>query len=121
MQRILVDVFAFLTLPITIIAVKLDDWYDIGDFGERLPHRPRIINFMWAAWFTYFWLPCSFCGKYYGGHERCYYIQTHVGGGHSVCFRCKERAEKYNAENKERIDLETQNHYSLRFFQRREE
>lgn len=114
-QEKLNNVFAVFTFPITFLSYFLDQKYDIGDWGREFPHRPRFINFMWAAWFSFFWLPCSFCGKYYGGHEKCYHIQTSVGGGKSVCYRCKEKADKYNEDNKERLDKETQAHYSQRF------
>ena len=115
MQERLSTVFATLTFPMTVISYFLDDKFGIGDFGRSLPHRPRILNFIWAAWFSFFWLPCRFCGKYYGGHEKGYSIQTSVGGGESVCYRCKEKADKYNEENKERLDKATQEHYSQRF------
>ena len=115
MQEKLSNIFAILTLPITIVLCVLDDKFDIGDFGERLPYRPRIFNFIWASWFSFFWLPCSSCRKYFGGHEKSYSVQTSVGGGTSYCFRCKEKADKYNAENKERLEKATQEHYSQFF------
>lgn len=64
----------------------------------------------------YFWLPCSLCGGYYGGHEKSASLSTGwaegpfepnengkcpriVYGGTSVCLNCKDEADRLNLEN----------------------
>ena len=34
---------------------------------------PRFVHHFYANLFSYFWLPCRVCGRYFGGHQ--------IGGG----------------------------------------
>jgi len=53
-----------------------------------LPYKPRWINWLYACFNAYFWLPCPLCGKKFGGHEWYASIDNGCGGGRGVCPEC---------------------------------
>ena len=88
--------FAILTFPITIFCNFLDNKYDIGDIGRKFSYYPRILNFIWSAWFGYFWLPCPLCGKNFGGHEWKESIITSKSTGKGTCPKCATKTLEIN-------------------------
>ena len=91
--------FAVVTLPITILCGILDDKYDIGKKGNNFSYRPRILNFMWAAWFWYFWLPCPLCNKNFGGHEWKESLICSDSSGRGTCPQCIDETNEINKLN----------------------
>lgn len=41
-------------------------------FALLVPYAWRAVHRWWAQRHRFFWLPCSMCGREYGGHERDY-------------------------------------------------
>lgn len=57
-------------------------------FCRRHP-KWRFLNMIYASLFHYFWLPCTQCGRYYGGHEKHGKgINYSDGTGKSTCSFC---------------------------------
>lgn len=59
---------------------------------------PRFLHCIYAFCFGYFWLPCSICGRYFGGHERSVTWMHNLGMGESVCEKHEDLARKHNEE-----------------------
>jgi DNA-directed RNA polymerase subunit RPC12/RpoP len=61
----------------------------------------RWFNRLYAFINGYFWLPCSLCGKNFGGHEWFpdNSISISYGEGEAVCPNCGEKAREINKEN----------------------
>lgn len=68
--------------------------------------RPRFIQRIYAFLHAYYWLPCTICGEYYGGHEAAGTLMTSSTGGVLVCPDCAEEAEKRNRARREMEDHE---------------
>ncbi len=95
-QNFLFWTFIIMTLPISI-PMNFFIRSDRGDrIGEKLPYRPRILNWVWATWGGLFWDPCCLCGRNYGGHEGRGNLMLGWDQGVSVCPRCAEEAERRN-------------------------
>lgn len=58
----------------------------------------RIYNKFYAHFFGYFWIPCSICKEYFGGHELHEVLHTSWNSGNCVCINCKEEAIKRNKQ-----------------------
>lgn len=90
--------FIVLTLPVALLM----NWFINSDRGEkfakRIPYKPRFINWLWAIWGGYFWLPCPICKKKFGGHEMSGQVLLTYGHGKGVCPKCIEKAKKQNEE-----------------------
>ena len=56
---------------------------------------------LYAEMFGYFWLPCSLCGKNFGGHEWLPGNNLYHNGtlGEGVCPNCGDKARELNAKN----------------------
>ena len=94
---IMEDLFFVLTLP---IAIPMN--YIIRgnmDFFSKFPYKPRMIHWIIATWGGLFWLPCTLCGKYRGGHEKGGYLSTSYGQGVGVCNDCVKKANRRNKES----------------------
>ena len=92
--------FAFITFPITILCGILDNKYDIAEkYGEKFNYKPRILNFVWAAWFGYFWLPCPLCNKNFGGHEWKESLNASDHTGVGTCPKCINETKEINKLN----------------------
>ena len=59
---------------------------------------PRFLHAIYAFIMGYYWLPCNICGRKYGGHEEGGYLMTGEGMGVSVCFNCRDEADRRNQE-----------------------
>jgi hypothetical protein len=50
---------------------------------------PRWVHKLYAGMFGYFWLPCTLCGREYGGHEwrkgHAIYDESDLNYGHGIC------------------------------------
>lgn len=94
------EAFFLLTFPISIPMLFLIQDTPFGKLGDKLPYRPRFLNFLWAVWGGYFWCRCTICHKYYGGHEHgngsLMYSWNH---GTTVCRKCAPLAEQINLQN----------------------
>lgn len=62
----------------------------------------RFFNMILAHLGGYFWLPCPFCGKHFGGHEwkdidgKCSSIPTNgYGSGKGICPDCTVAGRGY--------------------------
>lgn len=69
---------------------------------KKIPRKPRFLNAIVARCGSYYWLPCSGCGRKYAGYESQESIATWQGG-YAVCYRCSEKAKKINAEYFKRV------------------
>jgi hypothetical protein len=67
----------------------------------KLMRRFRILNYLYAHLFGYFWLPCPICGNKFGGHEWTHSISYVTGQGIGVCYRdgCIDEAKRITAKN----------------------
>ena len=88
--------FRVLTIPITIPVTIYSHRGSGMAFGENPPYRPRFVNWAWANWGGYFWLPCPICEQNFGGHEPSGTLMKTQGSGTSVCRNCVDEAEKRN-------------------------
>ena len=88
-----------LTFPIALLVRWLLDTQTGERWAESLPYWPRPLHFLISAYGSYYWMPCSLCGRWYGGHEPCGSLNTSWHGGHTVCRKC---ASKADAKNKAR-------------------
>lgn len=94
------DMLFFLTLPISLPMVLLIQGTPFGKLGDKLPYRPRFLNFLWAMWGSYFWCRCSICHKYFGGHEHGNgSLMYDWNNGEIVCRKCAPLAEKVSIQN----------------------
>src|SRR6266446_1757418 len=66
--------------------------------------RHRVLNWLYARWHAYYWVPCPICGQMYGGHEaKGGTLWTHGGGGQAVCPDCADAPALHRA-NIERFE-----------------
>lgn len=92
------SLFIIFTFPMCILCNYIDKKSNAGErYGRRLLYHPRILNFIWASWFGYFWLLCPLCNRKFGGHEsgRMLYDYNSASGV-SVCKKCSIEAEELN-------------------------
>lgn len=59
---------------------------------------PRFLHKFYANFFGYFWLPCSLCGRWRGGHEKSGHFIVSWFEGKSVCENCIGRATLLNQD-----------------------
>lgn len=100
--------FILLTFPISIPMIVFSEVAPIlyHRIGESLPYHPRIINWVWAAWGRFFWLPCPICGKNFGGHEKGGSLYYTNYSGEMVCPKCIEKADERNKKTFEMMRQE---------------
>lgn len=95
-MTIIEDAFIWITLPIAII-VNLFARSNRGmQFAKLIPFRPRVLNWMWATWAGFWWLPCPICLRNFGAHERQEGIYRALFEGRRVCPLCTQKARELN-------------------------
>lgn len=103
-SRVSENLFLLLTFPISIPMIILLTLYPkkAAHWGSHLPRRPRFINWIWALWGAFFWLPCPICHRNFGGHEgrtgSGSSLMITLGSGEGVCWRsdCASVARERN-------------------------
>jgi len=91
-------IFLLLTFPISIPMIFLLTNRKIADLGRKFPYHPRLINWVWSVWGRFFWLPCTLCGKNFGGNEPGGSLYHTNYSGEIVCRNCIDKANVLNKE-----------------------
>lgn len=98
-NEILEIIFVLLTFPVSIPMIIILNRGPLAQgIGKKLPYHPRFINWVWATWSRFFWLPCPICGKNFGGHEWKESLYNTMYSGEGVCPKCVAAAKIRNAE-----------------------
>lgn len=88
--------FCLMTLPIALSMNKYIHSERGEIFTKKLPYKPRFINWIWACWGGYFWLPCPICDELLGGHEPRGTLMKTRSTGTGVCRNCINEARERN-------------------------
>jgi hypothetical protein len=88
--------FIIMTFPVAFMVRLLVDTKWKEKCEKIIPYRPRFLNYIWALYGGYFWLPCPLCSKNFSGHEWTVLLSTSYTTGIGVCPKCIIKAEKLN-------------------------